>query len=187
MHKINDGLAKYFLRRKEQSLIKKQQRIEYQLNKKILSKERRKEKKKEYYERNKEKIKEYKKIYNFNNKENKKEYNKLYQQKRLKTDHLFKLSSRIRSLISISIKNQGYSKKTKTFEYLGCTFEEFKIHLEKKFTDGMDWSNYGKWHLDHIYPVSLANDEEHLIKLNHFTNFQPLWAIDNLIKSNKIM
>ena len=31
-----------------------------------------------------------------------------------------------------------------------------------------------------------AKNEKHLIELNHYTNFQPLWAIDNLKKSNKI-
>jgi len=51
----------------------------------------------------------------------------------------------------------------------------------------MTWENQGLWHMDHIYPVSRATDEEHLIKLNHYTNFQPLWAEDNIKKSNKII
>lgn len=86
----------------------------------------------------------------------------------------------IRYLIYISIKKQGYTKRSRTYKILGCTYEEFKIHLENQFTDGMTWENQGEWHLDHIYPVSLAKNEEELIKLNHYTNFQPLWAEDNL-------
>ncbi len=50
----------------------------------------------------------------------------------------------------------------------------------------MNWNNHDLWHLDHIYPVSLAKDENHLIELNHYTNFQPLWAVDNIKKSNKL-
>ena len=50
----------------------------------------------------------------------------------------------------------------------------------------MSWNNAGEWHIDHIYPISLATDENHLIKLNHYTNFQPLLALDNIRKSNKI-
>jgi hypothetical protein len=60
------------------------------------------------------------------------------------------------------------------------------INKEKQFTEGMTWFNHGEWHIDHIYPVSLATDEHHLKKLNHYTNLQPLWAIDNIKKSNKI-
>jgi hypothetical protein len=51
----------------------------------------------------------------------------------------------------------------------------------------MNWQNHGEWHFDHIYPVSLAKNEEELIKLNHYTNFQPLWKKDNLEKRNKII
>ena len=51
----------------------------------------------------------------------------------------------------------------------------------------MSWENAGQWHYDHIYPVSLAKDEEELIRLNHYTNFQPLWAEDNLRKGSKII
>ena len=155
------------------------------------NKEKHKEYCKEYRENNKEKHKEYRKEYYENNKEKIKEYRKgylkEYTKQRKKTDTLFKLRCTIRSLICTSIKKQGYTKQSKTCKILGCTYEEFKIHLENQFTDGMTWENQGEWHLDHIYPVSLAKDEEELIKLNHYTNFQPLWAEDNRKKSNKII
>jgi hypothetical protein len=121
---------------------------------------------KEYYQKNK---------ININNK----------RKLRLKNNHLHRLKSNIRNLIRNSVISTGYSKKTKTFVYLDCSFEEFRIHLEKQFKYGMNWENYGKWHLDHIYPVSLAESEEEIIKLNHYTNFQPLWALDNILKRNK--
>ena len=59
-------------------------------------------------------------------------------------------------------------------------------HLESKFTEEMSFDNYGKWHIDHIIPISSAKTEEDIIRLNHYTNFQPLWAVDNLRKSNKV-
>jgi hypothetical protein len=102
-------------------------------------------------------------------------------------DDVFRFIQNTRSLISISLKNQGYSKKSKTAEILGCDFDTFKTHIERKFTNGMSWSNYGKWHLDHIYPISKATSFEMALKLNHYTNFQPLWAKDNISKNNKLV
>ena len=49
----------------------------------------------------------------------------------------------------------------------------------------MTWENYGDWHLDHKIPISWATDESDIIRLNHYTNFQPMWAFDNQSKSNK--
>ena len=49
----------------------------------------------------------------------------------------------------------------------------------------MSWENKGEWHLDHIIPISSATNEKEVYELNHYTNFQPLWSIDNLMKSNK--
>ena len=69
------------------------------------------------------------------------------------------------------------------FQHLGCTIEELKLHLESKFQDNMSWDNYGKWHIDHIRPLSAFNDNAH--EAFYFTNLQPLWARDNLKKSNK--
>jgi hypothetical protein len=143
--------------------------------------------KKEYHIKNKESISIIKKEYTKNNREKINSYYRVYSKKRKLTDHLYNLSCKIRTLIGMSIKGGGYKKKSKTFEYLGCSFEEFKNHLELQFKDGMTWENQGEWHLDHIYPISLAKDEEHLIRLNHYTNFQPLWAVDNIKKGNKIL
>ena len=50
----------------------------------------------------------------------------------------------------------------------------------------MNWENYGTyWHIDHIKPISLAENEKEVYDLNHYTNFQPLFWLDNLIKSDK--
>ena len=60
-------------------------------------------------------------------------------------------------------------------------------YLENLFTENMNWSNYGEWHIDHIMPLSPANTEEEIYNLCHYTNLQPLWGEDNLKKSNKII
>jgi len=58
------------------------------------------------------------------------------------------------------------------------------MHVEQQFTVDMHWDNYGDWHIDHIVPLSCADTEEELKLLCHYTNLQPLWAVDNLAKSN---
>jgi len=146
-------------------------------------------------EKNKKNLNNYKRIWYQNNKDksikkyrkSNKEKRNYYLTNRRKIDYLFKLKCNIKSLIFSSIKRNGYSKKSKTFYILGCTPIEFKEHLERQFTEGMNWENQGQWHLDHIYPISLAKNEEELIRLNHYTNFQPLWASDNIRKGNKII
>jgi hypothetical protein len=79
---------------------------------------------------------------------------------------------------------KGFSKNGSSEELLGCSWETAKAHLESGFTDGMTWENYGKygWHIDHIVPLCSANNGEEARALCHYTNLQPLWAKDNLIK-----
>ncbi len=117
--------------------------------------------------------------------EENRENRNIYINERKKYDNLFKLSISIRKLIYTSIKKRGFSKKSKVNNILGCSFEEFKIHIESQFNEGMTWENHGKWHLDHKTPISWANTEDEIYELNHYTNFQPLWAKDNLSKGNK--
>lgn len=152
-----------------------------------------------WYESNKDKKREYNKQYQENNKakiaENKKKYRKdtiehtrACVSKRRKENPLFKFKQDTRSLINKSFKrsNNLFSKKNKTEEILGCSLEEFKNFISSKFTQNMSFENHGEWHLDHIVPLASAATEEDIIKLNHYTNFQPLWALDNLIKGSKL-
>lgn len=110
-----------------------------------------------------------------------------YFKKRLKEDDLFRFVTNARQLIYQSLKNKGYKKGSKSERILGCEWDFFKEYIERQFKDGMSWNNYGKWHLDHIYPISKATSYEMALELNHYTNFQPLWAFDNLSKNDKVV
>jgi len=140
---------------------------------------------KKYREENKEILKESKSRYYQENKESVKERVKKYNSEKYRTDSLFKLITCIRGLIRNSIKRGGFTKNCKTEKILDCSFEQFKIHIEEQFKEGMSWENYGEWHLDHKRPVSWGESESEIYQLNHFTNFQPLWAKDNLVKGNR--
>ena len=69
---------------------------------------------------------------------------------------------------------------------------DFKKHIESQFKRGMDWSNNGigegYWNLDHITPCH-AFDQTNEAQTRicwHWTNFQPLWSIDNIKKGKRI-
>lgn len=138
-----------------------------------------KEYRKDWYEsRGREYVKEY------NKSEKYLSYQYKYVKKRRTKDSLFRLSGDIRGLINQSIRNKGYTKKSRTHSILGISFKGFQEHIEKQFTEGMSWDNRSDWHLDHIIPVASANNEEEMHLLNHHLNFQPLWAEHNLYKSD---
>ena len=98
---------------------------------------------------------------------------------------LNRIKMSMRTRVSSYCKKIQVEKNFKTMDALGCTSQEFKQHLESKFKEGMSWDNYPKWHVDHIKPISLAKTEQEAIELSHDTNLQPLWAADNIRKSNK--
>ena len=139
-----------------------------------------------YSKKNSQKITEKNKVYYLKNKDKIIKKTSSYRKERISNYYLFKLICLARTRIWQSFKNNGFTKSSKTYKLLGCTFEEFKEHLEKQFKDGMSWENQGEWHLDHIHPISLAESEEEIIKLNHYTNFQPLWAEENIRKGNRL-
>jgi hypothetical protein len=106
--------------------------------------------------------------------------------KRRKTDNLFKFKDGIRLRILCSIRRMGYTKKSKTQEILGCSWGFFKRYIEQRWIAGMTWENHGMWHFDHVVPISSAKTKNEVMKLNHYTNFRPLWAKDNLLKKDKV-
>tara|TARA_R110000868_G_scaffold66014_6_gene197004 strand:+ start:5682 stop:6254 length:573 start_codon:yes stop_codon:yes gene_type:complete len=118
-------------------------------------------------------------------KANKNASQKAYHRARIESDINYRLAKNLRSRLTSAIKHN--SKTGSAIRDLGCDIEFLKNYLESLFTKGMSWNNYGKWHIDHIKPLAnfdLTNREE-LLKACHYTNLQPLWAIDNIRKSNK--
>jgi len=77
---------------------------------------------------------------------------------------------------------RGDGTKESWIEHVGCTKDEFITHIESQFVEGMSWDNWSSngWHMDHIIPLSKGGT-------NHYTNLQPLWAKDNLSKSDKLV
>lgn len=171
--------------------------------------------KKAYYEINKEKISLKNKLYRSHNKDESKNYQKIYREvhkdklkaygqcwrktnrkrkpklseKECETKRLNRrIANRLRQRLCKAIDRN--SKNGSAVKDLGCTIEEFKVYLENKFQPGMNWDNWtiDGWHIDHIKPLSSfdLSDRKQMLEACHYTNLQPLWASDNLSKSDKI-
>jgi len=151
--------------------------------------------KKEYIKKNKDKIQERNKKQYLKNRDARLEYQKQYAElnrdairdrqreysiNKYHSDPNFKikinLSSRMRRFFS---KNGN-----RTIDFIGCSIDDLKLHLEKQFVDGMSWENYGDWHVDHIRPCCSFDltDPEQQRECFNYTNLQPLWAEHNLSK-----
>jgi hypothetical protein len=171
----------------------------------IKNKEQVNKKSKEWYESNKEKVLEKQKEWYENNKERKSlmvkdwrernpNFKRDYENNRYKNDTIFKLKSLISSSLRRSF-NSELEKNKKTEIILGMKFNDFKIYLESRFESWMTWDNQGLyngelnygWDIDHIIPIATAKTEEDIIKLNHYTNLQPLCSkINRDIKRDKL-
>jgi len=103
--------------------------------------------------------------------------------KRFREDNNYKLQCNLRYAISrYIIDKKGKSTK----DIIGETYDNVRLHIERQFKEGMEWSNHGQWHIDHIIPLSSGNNREEYIKLNHYTNLQPLWKEENLKKGARL-
>jgi hypothetical protein len=138
------------------------------------------ERRKRYWIENKAKEQQNAKQYQLSHKYELLKKRRIYIKNRCKIDHKFKAAVTIRTLICQSISKMGYRKTSKTEQVLGCDFNTFKSYMENKFTKGMSWDNHGEWHIDHKIPLASAKTEEEAIKLNHYSNLQPLWATSKI-------
>jgi hypothetical protein len=139
-----------------------------------------------YRKNNKDKINAGIYLWKKRNPEKAKAIKRRYQKNKRASDPLFCLIQRCRERTTKIFYRNGYSKTSRTHELLGCDWEFLKTHIEKQFRDGMSWENRDKWHIDHIMPLATSKSKKELEKLCHWTNLQPLWAIDNLKKKKKI-
>lgn len=108
-----------------------------------------------------------------------------YSRKRRKNDINYKLTDNLRRRFNKAVERE--SKNTSIIKLLNCTISELKQYLQKQFTKGMTWENYGKWHIDHIKPCASFNlsKSKQQEKCFNYTNLQPLWAKDNLKKGDR--
>ncbi len=94
----------------------------------------------------------------------------------------------IGSIVRHAIKNKRHGLSWESV--IGYTLDDLIKHLESQFEDGMSWDNYGKWHIDHIKPVSSFNiesiEDEELKECWSLQNLQPLWARENFKKGAKV-
>jgi hypothetical protein len=142
--------------------------------------------KKQYYSTNREHSLIYFKNYNDNRDiEKRKKWAQERYKDRHQNDPKFRIKINLRTRIRDALN--GTAKSSTTKDLLGCDIGSYKKYLEAKFQNGMNWTNYGEWHIDHIVPCAkfdLTNPEEQK-KCFHYTNTQPLWAKDNFSKGSK--
>jgi hypothetical protein len=170
---------------------RKSEYMENQEHNIVKNKKRYKEKKeeiavknKEYKEKRKEWYREYAQGYYKENQDKIKSRVKQNFYKRMEEDIGYKILQRCRVRLYKAIKENN--KSDRTLKLLGCTTDKLKRHLESQFTKGMNWDNYGKWHIDHIKPCATFDfsKESDQRECFHYTNLQPLWAEDNMRKSS---
>ena len=101
-----------------------------------------------------------------------------------------KLSHCVSSAIHSSLKKG--TKGNRHWELLvSYTIDQLKQHLEKQFTEGMTWENYGRvWHIDHKIPIAVFNYEKpediDFRLCWSLKNLQPLSMLENIKKGARI-
>jgi hypothetical protein len=155
------------------------------------TKQRKKKNYLEWYEQNKEHRKKYMDEYREKNIDKIREVKRNYERTRKANDPLYKLVANFRTAIWTVLKENNMDKYGHYFEILQYSPEQLAYHLEKQFSEGMTWENYGEWHVDHKLPITSFNFQE--IGDNEFMrcwgldNLQPMWADENIRKSNKVI
>ncbi|MBS0328236.1 MAG: hypothetical protein JSR30_00155 [Proteobacteria bacterium] len=92
------------------------------------------------------------------------------------------LRRRLRDLIKYGRLYNG----ARSHALIGCTTRKLVEYLESLFLPGMNWENYGDWHVDHKRPIASFDlgDEHQARACFHYTNLQPMWADANHAKGS---
>jgi len=163
----------------------KEKYLEYrEIHKKEIRKYREK-----YEKNNKKKISKYQKKYRELNREKINSTAKIRMKEKRENDPIFRLNGNISQGVYSSLKG---NKNGRHWEALvDYNQQDLRGHLEKQFKKGMNWKNYGKWHVDHKIPIDSFNitstECEDFKRCWALSNLQPLWEKDNLEKRNKIL
>ena len=154
---------------------------------------------KQYRLRYQEKTKVYNALYRMSHKDSRRIYSKQYNSNnrdkinnylkiKMNVDQSFKLRRTITTRILHAIKNN--KRQHNIFNLIGCTIDEYKIHLQSLFKSDMTWENHGKvWHIDHRIPINFFNLEDGVeqIQAFYYKNCQPMYIEENLNKRDKLL
>lgn len=153
-----------------------------------------------YYAKNRELILAKRRLYRVKNLDNRKtwlEANRNSVRKQhttyVRRKRMIDLQYRLKNVLYLRVWNalRGSIRSGSAVRDLGCSIKHLKKHLEGQFQDGMTWENYGfnGWHIDHIVPLAFfdLSNKEQFLKACHYTNLQPLWAIENIKKGKKLI
>jgi len=107
--------------------------------------------------------------------------------RRLREDKVFRIKTRAKAAIIGGFYRRGWTKRSRTHELLGCSFEEFLDHLVSLAYGDMTVEDIlsDRVELDHVVPISSAATEADVERLSHYSNFQPLWKSDNREKADR--
>lgn len=110
-------------------------------------------------------------------------YQKQWQRRRRASDATYVLRGRLQANLRQALLGKA-GKSASTFELVGCSPVELRVHIEKQFKSGMSWDRPHEFHVDHIRPVASFDlrDPAQQRACFHFTNLQPLWAQENRAK-----
>ena len=126
--------------------------------------------------------------YRQNHPERYREQKRKYIARKRATDKNFLVQDRISCQVYQFLKRKNLHKTNSFWKSVNYTPEELRKSLESQFWYGMDWDNYGDWHIDHIKPKSKFKIEEYGDEQFHecwsLANLQPLWEEDNLLKGD---
>jgi hypothetical protein len=155
------------------------------------TKKRKSKNHKVWSEKNRDHLNNYHKEWREKNINKHRENKRNYEKNRKSNDPLYKLISNFRTAIYQVLKENNVKKNGHYFDILKYTPQQLIEHLEKQFSDEMTWDNYGDWHVDHKHPISLYNIKEigdnEFMKCWSLDNLQPMWGVDNIKKSNKLL
>lgn len=116
--------------------------------------------------------------------EKRKERVRKYAKRKRLEDPIWRTTVALRTRLAMAIKQSV--KSGSSVRDLGCSIEYFRQYISSMFQPGMTWENWGKngWHIDHMKPLASFDltDRKQFLEACHYTNLQPLWAIDNIRK-----
>ena len=187
---IKKDTREYYLNNKEAIISKKDKEKEKEKSSKFYKENKIEILKKmsESYFSNSDKFNERGREYYEKNKSNILERQKNQKREKRRLNPKMRTIDNLRRRTNSAIKEKGWTKNSRTREILGIDYCGLISYIESKLTKGMTMDRLGREiHIDHIIPLDSATTEEELVKLCHYTNLQPLWAKDNLTKSNKII